>query len=248
MYSIQEQFKTDALAQMSGRVRDAQAIAENILELSHKIGVLNLRTTQASAGQVAGAMQKLLGAGNPGEFLQIAASLMRPDMQLWTSYVEQLKSIAGKAGLPAMTSLAATASTVLAPQPMPDVTRPEAESGAAQQATPTAPVVEAPMEQALGQDVPPAEAPLAAAMEDSVDEAALDAAGTPAGTVEVAGSPAEAMTGGRKTPPLDEPVVAEITAARKSPAARSSRKAATKTASKKADPSVRSASGRARKG
>ena len=28
MYSIQEQFKTDALAQMTGRVRDAQRIAE----------------------------------------------------------------------------------------------------------------------------------------------------------------------------------------------------------------------------
>ena len=71
MYSIQEQFKTDAFAQMNGRVRDAQTVAGTFLDLSREIGVLNVRTGKASAEQLAGMMQKLLGASNPGEFFQI---------------------------------------------------------------------------------------------------------------------------------------------------------------------------------
>jgi hypothetical protein len=85
MYSIQEQFKTDALAQMNDRVRNAQLVAGNILDLSREIGVLNIRTTKASTEQFAGAVRKLLGASNPAEFMQIATSVMQPDMQLWTS-------------------------------------------------------------------------------------------------------------------------------------------------------------------
>ena len=261
MYSIQEKFKTDALAQMNGRVRDAQAIAGNLLDLSREIGVLNLRTTQASAGVLASAVQKLMAAGNPGEFLQIAASVMRPDMQLWTSYIEQLGSIAGKAGLPAATSLALTAKTMLAPQPMPDLTssgaESSAESDAEKQAAPVAPVAELPMEQALGSIAPHAATPPVAASEVEVDEALPAAPETRAETVEVVEALAEVMTGRKKTPPAvvaastslaDAPVVPEIAVPRKSAATRRARKPAAKSATSKAASGVRSASGRARKG
>ena len=100
MYSIQEQFKTDALAQLNSKVRDAQQIAGNLLEVSREIGVLNLRTTKASAEVLAGTVKKLMSATNPTEFFQLAASVMRPDMQAWTSYTEQLRSIAGKLTAP----------------------------------------------------------------------------------------------------------------------------------------------------
>jgi hypothetical protein len=170
MYSIQEQFKTDALAQLNSKVRDAQQIAGNLLELSREIGVLNVRTTKASAEVLAGAVQKLMGASNPTEFFQLAATVMRPDMQAWTSYTEQLRSIAGKMTAPlaaapavpdvpvAAASLAAVEGYVRASAAAPEESEPEPE--AVQPAT-----VAAPAE-------PAAAAPLPVAPEPVVEKAA----------------------------------------------------------------------------
>lgn len=258
MYSIQEQFKTDALAQMNGRVHDAELIAGNILDLSREIGVLNVRTTKASAEQVAGAVRKLLGANNPGEFFQIAASVMQPDMQLWTSYIEQLRSIAGKAGLPLTAPLASSAAAADA---MP----------AMQPAVHAAPVVEAPAvteeaqrEAVLAQapEAPlPAAVPVIAALPESSEEVAQSAAETtpvsPPEMVDAITEVAEAMTGANKTPPAVmaasalppvAPMVPEITVVRKTVVAEGGRKPVAPPSTKKAAPPARSASNRSRKG
>ena len=254
MYSIQEQFKTNAFAQMDGRVRDAQAIAVNLLDLSREIGMLNVRTTKTSAEQLAVAMQKLLGAGNPGEFLQIAASVMRPDMQLWTGYVEQFRSIAGKAGVPLTSSLTPA--------------DPVAEA-------PTAPVAEAPavpeqmQEEEAIEPAPEAPLPVAAtyvaALEQSFGNALQTASETLTGTVEAFKEVAEAMTGVQMTAPVatavstpaptavstpapEEAAVPDTTVARKKPSPRPARKQSASPVVRKTTPSARSASGRARKG
>ena len=193
MYSIQEQFKTDALAQMNGRVRDAQRIAGNILDLSREISVLNVRTTKASAEQLAGAVRKLLDAGNPGEFFQIAASVMQPDLQFWTRYIEQLSSIAGKAGAP-VTTLGLSAPAILTPRSAPDAARAKPEAAAQQPAAKAAPAAETaavPEEAQLEAAIepapevpPPAAVPYAAALAESSEEAPKPAVATPAETVE----------------------------------------------------------------
>jgi hypothetical protein len=96
MYPLQEQFKSDALAQLNSRMVQAGRIAGNLLEISHQIGMLNVRTGKASAEALTGAVQKLLAANNPVEFLQLAATVMRPAPQVWTDYAAQLRGIAGK--------------------------------------------------------------------------------------------------------------------------------------------------------
>lgn len=100
MYPLQEQFKSDALAQLNSRMLQAGRIAGNLLDISHQIGVLNVRTGKASAEALTGAVQKLLAANNPVEFLQLAATVMRPVPQVWTEYAEQLRGIAGKMATP----------------------------------------------------------------------------------------------------------------------------------------------------
>lgn len=100
MYPLQEQFKSDALAQLNSRMLQAGRIAGNLLDISHQIGVLNVRTGKASAEALTGAMQKLLAANNPVEFFQLAATVMRPVPQVWTEYAEQLRGIAGKMATP----------------------------------------------------------------------------------------------------------------------------------------------------
>jgi hypothetical protein len=275
MYSIQEQFKTDALAQMNGRVLDAQRIAGNILDLSREIGVLNVRTTKASAEHLAGAMQKLLSASNPGEFMQLAASAMQPDMQLWTGYVTQLQGIAGKVSLPA-SPLLAPITTLLAPlaAAVPKVTWPTAAATAPEDAVQTAPAVEAPavpeeaqLEAAIA-DVPaappPAAVPYAVGMEeetpdtpDTAEASPPAAASTPPETVEAIKEVAEAMSGTHKappavmaasTPPAEAPAVPEIKVVHKNAVAQSGRKQVAPPAAKKAAVPVRSAPNRARKG
>ena len=96
MYPIQEQFKSDTLAQMNSGVARAGQIVGSFLEISHEIGVLNVRTGRASAEAVTSAVQRLLAASSPVEFFKVAASVMRPDMQVWNGYTEQLRGIAGK--------------------------------------------------------------------------------------------------------------------------------------------------------
>jgi hypothetical protein len=266
MYSIQEQFKTDALAQMNDRVRNVQLVAGNILDLSREIGVLNIRTTKASTEQFAGAVRKLLDASNPAEFMQIATSVMQPDMQLWTSYLEQLRSIADKAGAPVKTSLALSASTLLAPQAAPLITWPKPAAPAPQPAANAAPAAEAPVlpEQAQLEAAiepapevpPPATVPYAVAPEESSEDAPQPAAATPPAAVEAITEVAEAMTGANKTPDVvmaasallpEEPAVPEITVVRKTAASLPASKPAAAPASKKAAP-ARSASHRGRKG
>jgi hypothetical protein len=100
MYPIQEQFKSDALAQLNSGVAQAGQIVGSFLEISREIGVLNVRTGKASAEAVTSAVQKLLAASGPLEFFQAAASVMRPDLQVWNAYTEQLRGIAGKLALP----------------------------------------------------------------------------------------------------------------------------------------------------
>nr|WP_314623280.1 phasin family protein [uncultured Noviherbaspirillum sp.] len=255
MYSIQEQFKTDALAQINGRVRDAQAIAGTFLDLSREIGVLNVRTTKASAEQVAGAVQKLLGASNPGEFFQIAAAVMQPDMQLWTRYIEQLGSIAGKASAPA--SLAAP--VVTWPKPEERAGEPAAaveQEPAQAPAVPEQMQLEAAMEPAPVVP-PPAAVPYLAPLEERAEETKQAVSETEAGTVEAIREVADAMTGAQKTPPVvmaastplvSEPVMPEIAMAPKSASARPVRKPVAPPAAKKAAQPARSASGRGRKG
>jgi hypothetical protein len=106
MYLLQEQFKSDALAQLNSKVQEAQVIAGNMLEVTRDIGVLNIRTTKASAEALASTAQKLLSARDPVEFFQLAVSAMRPDVQAWTMYAEQLRGIAGKISLPLKASIA----------------------------------------------------------------------------------------------------------------------------------------------
>lgn len=113
MYPIQEQFKSGALAQLNSRVLEAGRIAGNLLEISHDIGVLNMRTGKASAEALASAVQKLLTSSNPVEFFQHAAAVMRPDMQAWSEYAEQLRGITGKMAAPVL-----PASVVAAAEPL----------------------------------------------------------------------------------------------------------------------------------
>lgn len=122
MYPLQEQFKSDALAQLNSRVLQAGKIAGNLLEISHQIGVLNVRTGKASAEALTGAVQKLLAANNPFEFLQLAATVMQPVPQVWTDYAAQLRGIAGKMVTPVTGNLAQAATEALpAPSVVPDV-------------------------------------------------------------------------------------------------------------------------------
>lgn len=106
MHPLQEQFKSNTLVQLNTQVLQAGRIAGNLLEISHEIGVLNVRTGKASAEALAGAVQKLLAASNPVEFLQLAATVMRPDPQLWGTYADQLRGIAGKMVAPVTENLA----------------------------------------------------------------------------------------------------------------------------------------------
>lgn len=116
MYPLQEQFKSDALAQLSSQMLQAGRIAGNLLEIGHQIGVLNARTGKASAEALTGAVQKLLAANNPVEFFQLAATVMRPVPQVWTDYAQQLRGIAGKIVAPITPDLAkAAAETPAAP-------------------------------------------------------------------------------------------------------------------------------------
>jgi hypothetical protein len=87
----------------------AGRIAGNLLEISHQIGVLNVRTGKASAEALTGAVQKLLAANNPVEFFQLAATVMRPVPQVWTDYAEQLRGITGKMVAPVTLDLAEAA-------------------------------------------------------------------------------------------------------------------------------------------
>jgi hypothetical protein len=123
MYLLQEQFKSDALAQLNSKVQEAQVIAGNMLEVTRDIGVLNVRTTRASAEVLANTAQKLLSASNPVEFFQLAVNAMRPDIEAWTTYAEQLRDIAGKISLPLKASIASAPampqSTVTWPKPSP---------------------------------------------------------------------------------------------------------------------------------
>jgi hypothetical protein len=105
MYPLQEQFKIDALAKLNSQVLQAGQIAGNLLEISRQIGVLNVRTSKASAEAMTGAMQKLLAASSPVEFIQLATTVMRPVPQVWTDYAEQLRNIAGKIVAPATQGL-----------------------------------------------------------------------------------------------------------------------------------------------
>jgi hypothetical protein len=272
MYSIQEQFKTDALAQMNSRVLDAQRVAGNILDLSREIGVLNVRTTKASAEHLAGAMQKLLSASNPGEFMQLAASALQPDMQLWTGYITQLHGIAGKVNLPA-NPLLTPMTTLLAPlaAAAPQVTWPTPAATAPEAAVQTAPAVEAPavpeeaqLEAAIA-DVPAAPPPAAVPYAVGLEEATPDtpeasqpaAASTPPETVEAIKEVAEAMSGAHKappvvmaasTPPAEAPAVPEIKVVHKNADTHSGRKQVAPPAAKKGAAPVRSGSNRARKG
>lgn len=96
MYSIQEQFRSEALALLNSKVVQTGQIVGNFLEISHEIGVLNVRTGKASAIAVTSAMQKLLAASTPVEFFQTATSVIRPDIQFWNAYAVQLRGIAVK--------------------------------------------------------------------------------------------------------------------------------------------------------
>jgi hypothetical protein len=117
MHPLQEQFKSNTLVQLNTQVLQAGRIAGNLLEISHEIGVLNVRTGKASAEALAGAVQKLLAASNPVEFLQLAANVMRPDPQVWSVYADQLRGIAGKMVAPVTENLANTAAEA-APAPL----------------------------------------------------------------------------------------------------------------------------------
>ena len=122
MYPLQEQFKIDALAKLNSQVLQAGQIAGNLLEISRQIGVLNVRTSKASAEAMTGAMQKLLAASSPVEFIQLATTVMRPVPQVWTDYAEQLRNIAGKIVAPATQGLteAVTAAPAAPDTPAPD--------------------------------------------------------------------------------------------------------------------------------
>lgn len=109
MYPLQEQFKNDALAQLNSQMLQAGQIAGNLLEIGHQIGVLNVRTGKASAEALTGAVQKLLAANNPVEFLQLAATAMRPVPQVWVDYAQQLRGIAGRMVAPVTRNLAEAA-------------------------------------------------------------------------------------------------------------------------------------------
>ena len=151
MYPLQEQFKSDALAQLNAHMLQAGRIAGNLLEVGHQIGVLNVRTGKASAEALTGAVQKLLAATNPVEFIQLAATVMRPVPQVWTNYAEQLRGIAGKMVGPVTHDLARAATeTPVALSAAPDL----------QGVTPPAP-----MDVAVTQAVLPVEAPVPAAAE-----------------------------------------------------------------------------------
>lgn len=133
MYPLQEQFKSDALAQLNSRVLQAGRIAGNLLEISHQIGVLNVRTGKASAEAMTGAVQKLLAANNPVEFLQLAATVMRPVPQVWTDYAVQLRGIAGKMVAPVTQDLAEAAAEAPAALDLQGVVPPAAMEAAAQE-------------------------------------------------------------------------------------------------------------------
>jgi hypothetical protein len=93
MFLIQETFKKDALARLNSSVMDAHRLADNMLEITREIGSLNLRAGKASADAISSAARKMLQAGNPGEFLAVAASAMRPDFGAVQAYAEQLGDI-----------------------------------------------------------------------------------------------------------------------------------------------------------
>jgi hypothetical protein len=263
MYSIQEQFKTDALAQLNSKVRDAQLIAGNMLELSREIGVLNVRTTKASAEVLAGAVQKLLGASNPGEFFQLAASVMRPDMQVWTSYTEQLRSIAGKMTAPLAASRAPAEGYVHAPAAAPEVSAPEPEAetpaafAAPAEETAAAPVAPEPVvEKAVVQPEVVA-APSPVVSEKAVTEPPPVASKAQPEAPEVIQNVAAAMAGVSKAPPAvlaastpakAHTVTSAPAAAAKSPLKPASRKAPVMQAPQKAGPPARSGANRGKKG
>jgi phasin family protein len=94
MYSFQDTFRKDALARLNSGMLDAQKIAEHMLEMAREIGNLNLRTGKAGADAFSSAARKLLDAGNPAEFLALAASVARPDFSAMHAYAEQLNGIA----------------------------------------------------------------------------------------------------------------------------------------------------------
>lgn len=169
MYSIQEQFKTEALAQLNSKVRDAQLIAGNMLDLGREIGVLNVRTTKASAEMLVDAVQKMLSASNPTEFFQFAAAAMRPDMQVWTSYTEQLRGLTDKLTSPGAATLAASEGYVHAPDAAP-VESPAPVEEAAPEVVAAEPAAVEPEPVAPAADVVPE--PLAAATREVVAEVA----------------------------------------------------------------------------
>jgi hypothetical protein len=169
MYLLQEQFKSDALAQLNSKVQEAQVIAGSMLEVTRDIGVLNIRTTKASAEALASTAQKLLSASNPVEFFQLAVSAMRPDVQAWTTYAEQLRGIAGKISVPLKASIASfpalPQSTVTWPTPSP-----------ATQAVPQEPVTQAAVaDEAIAAEavVPPPVEPQAAQTEPVIAESVV---------------------------------------------------------------------------
>lgn len=270
MYSTQEQFGTDVLAQINNRVEDAQLIAGNVFDLSREIGVLNVRTTRASAEQLVGNVSKLFSASNPGEFFQLAASAMQPNLTLWTSYIEQLRNIAGKA-MPLKTSLAVSAGKLLAPLAAPTVTSPKSEAPARQPLAQAAPAVKAPASEppaiaesaqleaamaAAPEVPPPAAVPYAAALDESSEDAPQAAAAPPAETVEAIREVAESMTGVNRAPPAvmaasalppEAPAVPEITVVHKATARTARKPAAAPPPAKKSGPAGRGAPGRGRK-
>lgn len=126
MYPLQEQFRSDALAQLNTRMLQAGRIAGNLLEISHDIGVLNVRTGRASAEALAGAVQKLFAANNPVEFFQLAATVMRPDPQVWTDYADQLRGIAGRMVAPVTENAAESAAEAAPPVDLQGVVPPAA--------------------------------------------------------------------------------------------------------------------------
>ena len=262
MYSIQEQFKTEALAQLNSKVRDAQLIAGNILDMSREIGVLNVRTTKASAEMLAGAIQKMLSASNPAEFFQLAAAAMRPDMQVWTSYTEQLRGITDKVTAPVAASLAESEGYVHAPDaaPVESLAPVEEAAPAAAAAEPVAEAVAAPvapvaklMPEALvvaSKEVAAEVAPVVsepkpeahAVMQQMVDTM-VGLSKTPAAVIA-----ASAPVAPTKTPVVTKtPVPAKVSAATKTAISSGSRKSTVQPPPQKAGVASRSGASRAKK-
>ena len=166
MYPLQEQFKSDALAQLNSQMLQAGRIAGNLLEIGHQIGVLNARTGKASAEALTGAVQKLLAANNPVEFFQLAATVMRPVPQVWTDYAQQLRGIAGKIVTPVTPDLAKAAAEMPA--------APAAEPDPQDTAPPAA------LDAGVPESAPPAAAPVPAVAGTQSEAQALPAAASSA--------------------------------------------------------------------